>query len=47
MGITNTFANLTGFGAPYVCGLLINNDVSKASGSLSIYKRAKTHYPFL
>jgi hypothetical protein len=28
MGITNTFANLTGFGAPYLAGLLIDNDVN-------------------
>lgn len=33
MGITNTFANLTGFAAPYVAGLLINDDVS-LNGSL-------------
>ena len=28
MGITNTVANLCGFAAPYVAGLLINQNVS-------------------
>lgn len=34
MGITNTFANLTGFGAPWLCGLMINNDVRKLSSHI-------------
>jgi hypothetical protein len=29
MGIANTIGSFTGFAAPYVCGLLINNDVSE------------------
>lgn len=31
MGAANTIANVCGIGAPYVAGLLINNNVSRSS----------------
>lgn len=37
MGITNGFANLCGIGAPYIAGVIINEDVRNLNNCLLHY----------